>query len=147
VWPADHDVPIRRCIRRRRRRTRQYGHAAISATGSAVRHTLAYGNAANWQVLENIRKIAATGTKTVVIVNMDKPVILTEFIDDVAGVYGAFGLATPALLDVVFGRRRSRQASFRRAERHALGDGTGRRRAVRHGGSMFKFGFGLTYTR
>ena len=66
--------------------------------------TLAYGNAANWQVLENIRKIAATGTKTVVIVNMDKPAILTEFIDSVAGVYGAFGPGDAALLDVVFGK-------------------------------------------
>ncbi len=66
--------------------------------------TLAYGNAANFTVLDNIRKIAATGTKTVVIVNMDKPAILTEFIDSVAGVYGAFGPGDPALLDVVFGR-------------------------------------------
>jgi beta-glucosidase len=66
--------------------------------------TLAYGNASNWQVLENIKKIAATGTKTVVIVNMDKPAILTEFIDDVAGVYGAFGPGDAALLDVVFGK-------------------------------------------
>ena len=29
--------------------------------------TLAYGNAANWTVLENIKKIAATGTKPVVV--------------------------------------------------------------------------------
>jgi len=80
------------------------GHAATSATGGAVRHHAGLRNAANWQALENIRKIAATGTKTVVIVNMDKPVILSEFIDDVAGVYGAFGPGDAALLDVVFGK-------------------------------------------
>ena len=68
--------------------------------------TLAYGNAANWTVLDGIRKVAATGTPTVVIVNMDKPVILTEFIDSVAGVFGAFGASDRALLDVVFGKAR-----------------------------------------
>jgi len=35
---------------------------------------------------------------------MDKPVILTEFIDSVPVVIGAFGAADPALLDVVFGK-------------------------------------------
>jgi beta-glucosidase len=66
--------------------------------------TLAYGNAANWTVLEGIRKVASSGTPTVVIVNMDKPVILTEFIDSVAAVFGAFGAGDAALLDVVFGK-------------------------------------------
>jgi beta-glucosidase len=66
--------------------------------------TLAYGNAANWSVLESIRKLAASGTPTVVVVNMDKPVILTEFIDSVAAVFGAFGAGDAAVLDVVFGK-------------------------------------------
>jgi beta-glucosidase len=66
--------------------------------------TLAYGNGANWTVLDNIRKLAAMGTPTVVVVNMDKPVILTEFIDSVAGVFGAFGASEPALLDIIFGK-------------------------------------------
>jgi beta-glucosidase len=66
--------------------------------------TLAYGNAANWTVLDGIRKVTATGTPTVVIVNMDKPVILTEFVGSVAGVLGAFGASDAALLDVVFGK-------------------------------------------
>jgi beta-glucosidase len=66
--------------------------------------TLAYGNAANWSVLESIRKLAASGTPTVVVVNMDKPVILTEFIDSVAAVFGTFGAGDAALLDVVFGK-------------------------------------------
>ena len=66
--------------------------------------TLAYGNAANWQVLESIRKLAASGTPTVVVVNMDKPVILTEFIDSVPAVFAAFGASDAALLDVIFGK-------------------------------------------
>jgi beta-glucosidase len=66
--------------------------------------TLAYGNAANWNVLESIKKSAASGTPTVVVVNMDKPVILTEFIDSVAAVFGAFGAGDAAVLDVVFGK-------------------------------------------
>jgi beta-glucosidase len=66
--------------------------------------TLAYGNAANWSVLQSIRKLAASGTPTVVVVNMDKPVILTEFIDSVAAVFGAFGATDAAVLDVVFGK-------------------------------------------
>jgi beta-glucosidase len=110
--------------------------------------TLAYGNAANWQVLENIKKIAATGTKTVVIVNMDKPVILTEFIDDVAGVYGAFGPGDAALLDVVFGKAKvtgrlpfdvpSDMPSVMAQAADVPFDMVD---------PMFKFGFGLNYKR
>jgi beta-glucosidase len=110
--------------------------------------TLAYGNAANWQVLENIKKIAATGTKTVVIVNMDKPVILTEFIDGVAGVYGAFGTGDAALLDVAFGKAKvtgklpfdvpSDMPSVMAQAADVPFDMVD---------PMFKFGFGLTYKR
>jgi beta-glucosidase len=66
--------------------------------------TLPYANAANWTVLEAIRKIAASGTPTGVVVNVDKPVILTEFIDSVAAVVGAFGASDAAILDILFGR-------------------------------------------
>jgi len=66
--------------------------------------TLAYGNAANWNVLESVRKAAGSGTPTVAIVNMDKPVILTEFIDSVAAVLGAFGPSDAVLLDILFGK-------------------------------------------
>jgi beta-glucosidase len=110
--------------------------------------TLAYGNAANFTVLDNIRKIAATGTKTVVIVNMDKPAILTEFIDSVAGVYGAFGPGDPALLDVVFGRAKvtgklpfdipSDMPSVMAQAADVPFDMVD---------PMFTFGFGLTYKR
>ena len=110
--------------------------------------TLAYGNAANFAVLDNIRTIAATGTRTVVIVNMDKPVILTEFIDSVAAVYGAFGASDAALLDVVFGKAKvtgklpfdvpSDMPSVMAQAADVPFD------AVE---PMFRFGFGLTYRR
>ena len=110
--------------------------------------TLAYGNAANWQVLENIKRIAAIGTKTVVIVNMDKPAILTEFIDNVAGVYGAFGPSDAALLDVVFGKAKvtgklpfdvpSDMPSVMAQAADVPFDMVD---------PMFKFGFGLSYKR
>jgi beta-glucosidase len=66
--------------------------------------TLAYGNAANWNVLESIKKLIATGTPVVVVVNMDKPVILTEFIESIAAVFGTFGSGDPAVLDLIFGK-------------------------------------------
>ena len=110
--------------------------------------TLAYGNAANWTVLDGIRKVAATGTPTVVIVNMDKPVILTEFIDSVAGVLGAFGASDAALLDVVFGKTKpTGKLPF---------DLPGDMPSVMAQAAdvpfdladpLFKFGFGLTYGR
>lgn len=110
--------------------------------------TLAYGNAANWTVLENIRKIAASGTKTLVIVNMDKPVILTEFIDGVPAVMGAFGASDAALLDVVFGKAKptgklpfdvpSDMPSVMAQAADVPFD---------IDDPMFTFGFGLSYTR
>jgi beta-glucosidase len=75
--------------------------AAIPAYGI----TLAYSNAANWMVLDDIRKAAATGKPVIVAVDMDKPVILTEFIDKVAGVLAVFGATDGALLDIVTGKQ------------------------------------------
>jgi beta-glucosidase len=110
--------------------------------------TLAYGNAANWTVLDGIRKVAASGTPTVVIVNMDKPVILTEFIESVAGVIGAFGGSDAALLDVIFGKAKptgklpfdlpSDMPSVMAQAADAPFD---------MDDPLFKFGFGLTYSR
>jgi beta-glucosidase len=110
--------------------------------------TLAYGNAANWQVLEHIRTIAATGTKTVVIVNMDKPAILTEFIDSVAGVYGAFGPGDAALLDVVFGKAKvTGKLPFDVPSDMPSVVAQAADVPFDMADPMFKFGFGLTYKR
>ena len=110
--------------------------------------TLAYGNAANWTVLDGIRKMAATGTPTVVIVNMDKPVILTEFIDSVAGVFGAFGASDAALLDVVFGKAKpTGKLPFDLPSDMPSVMAQAADVPFDIDDPLFKFGFGLTYGR
>src|ERR1035437_6777939 len=93
--------------------------------------TLAYGNAANWNVEESIKKSAASGTPTVVDGNMDKPGILTEFIDSVA----------PVFRQALCGR----EAAFRPTQRQAVGKGAGPHLTVGLGRPVVKFGFGLGY--
>ena len=110
--------------------------------------TLAYGNAANWTVLDGIRKVAATGTPAVVIVNMDKPVILTEFIDSVAGVLGAFGASDAALLDVVFGKAKpTGKLPFDLPSDMPSVMAQAADVPFDIDDPLFKFGFGLTYGR
>jgi hypothetical protein len=114
--PKDADV----CILRVASPATTYPYGGAFAIGAAGRGTatpgapppvapygitLAYGNASNWTVLESIKKTAATGKPVVVIVNMDKPVILTEFIDSVVAVFAAFGAGDAAVLDLVFGKQ------------------------------------------
>jgi beta-glucosidase len=110
--------------------------------------TLAYGNAANFAVLDGIKKVAATGTKTVVIVNMDKPAILTEFIDNVAAVYGAFSPSDAALLDVVFGKAKvTGKLPFDVPTDMPSVLAQAADVPFDMPDPMFKFGFGLTYKR
>ncbi|RPI27774.1 MAG: glycoside hydrolase family 3 protein [Acidobacteria bacterium] len=68
--------------------------------------TLAYAGAENASELEGIRKLAASGTPTVVCMYMDRPAVLTEFIDQVGAALVHFSSSDAALLDVVFGRFR-----------------------------------------
>jgi beta-glucosidase len=110
--------------------------------------TLAYGNAANWQVLDSIRKLAASGTPTVVVVNMDKPVILTEFIDSVPAVLAAFGASDAALLDVIFGRHSpSGKLPFDLPSDMPSVMAQAADVPFDMDDPLFKFGFGLTYSR
>jgi beta-glucosidase len=67
-------------------------------------NTLAYSGSASQHELDDIVKLAGSGTPTVVCVDMDRPAILTEFIDKVAGVFAAFGADDAALLDLVYGK-------------------------------------------
>ncbi len=67
-------------------------------------NTLAYTGSANQADLDAVRKLAASGKPVVVCVDMDRPTILTEFLDEVKGVFAAFGADDAALLNVVFGR-------------------------------------------
>ncbi|QOY84902.1 glycoside hydrolase family 3 protein [Paludibaculum fermentans] len=110
--------------------------------------TLAYGNAANWTVLEGIRKVAASGTPTVVIVNMDKPAILTEFIDSVAGALAAFGASDAAALDIVFGKAKpTGKLPFDMPSDMPSVMSQAADVPFDMDDPLFKFGFGLTYNR
>jgi beta-glucosidase len=91
-------------------------------------------------------KLAGSGVPTIVCVDMDRPTILTEFIDQVAGVFAVFGADDSALLNVVFGKHKPTGklpydlpsdmpsvAAQAADAAHDLED------------PLFKFGFGLTY--
>jgi beta-glucosidase len=66
--------------------------------------SLAYTGAENAAELEQIRRLAASGKPVVVAMYMDRPAVLTEFIDQVGAVLAHFSVSDAALLDVVFGR-------------------------------------------
>ncbi len=78
--------------------------AAGITVPSVIGNTLAYTGSANQKQLDEVLKLAASGTPTVVWVDMDRPTILTEFIDQVSGVLATFGITDDALLAVAFGR-------------------------------------------
>jgi beta-glucosidase len=66
--------------------------------------TLAYAGAENASSLEAIQRVAGFGKPTIVCIYMDRPAILSEFIDNVAAVLAHFGSRDEALLDIIFGR-------------------------------------------
>jgi beta-glucosidase len=66
--------------------------------------TLAYAGAENASSLATILRVAAFGKPTIVCMYMDRPAILSEFIDNVAVVLAHFGSSDEAQLDVIFGR-------------------------------------------
>ncbi len=109
-------------------------------------NTLAYTGSANQAQLDDVLKLASSGVPTIVWVDMDRPAILTEFIDQVAGVFATFGIEDTALLDVLFGKHKPTGklpynlpsdmpsvAAQAADAAHDLGD------------PLFTFGFGLTY--
>ena len=123
------------------------GPVAITVP-TVIGNTLAYTGSANQSQLDDVLKLAASGTPTVVCVDMDRPTILTEFIDQVSGVVATFGITDDALLDVVFGKhaptgklpydlpRDMPSVAAQAADAaHDLED------------PLFKFGFGLTYRK
>lgn len=111
-------------------------------------NTLAYTGSANQGQLDEVLKLAGSGVPTIVIVEMDRPTILTEFIDSVAGVFASFGITDSALLSVVFGEHKPAGklpfnlpsdmpsvAAQNADAAHDLED------------PLFRFGFGLRYNR
>lgn len=111
-------------------------------------NTLAYTGSANQKQLDDVLKLAAAGVPTIVCVEMDRPTILTEFIDSVAGVFATFGVTDGAWLSVVFGEHKPEGrlpfnlpsdmpsvAAQSADAAHDLED------------PLFRFGFGLRYNR
>ena len=66
--------------------------------------TLAYAGAENAKQLEAIEKLVSSGTPVVVCMYLDRPAVLTEFIDKVSAVLLHFTSSDRALLDVAFGK-------------------------------------------
>lgn len=68
--------------------------------------TLAYENAFNSEQLEIINNTihAMEGKPVVVSMFMERPAVLSEFIDDVDAVLATFGVSDEALFDVIFGK-------------------------------------------
>lgn len=66
--------------------------------------SLAYTGAENAGELGKIRRLVASGKPVVVAMYMDRPAVLTEFIDQAGAVLAHFNVTDAALLDVVFGR-------------------------------------------
>ena len=122
------------------------GGSVALTVPTVIGNTLAYTGSANQAQLDDVLKLAASGTPTVVCVDMDRPTILTEFIDQVSGVVATFGITDDSFLDVVFGKhapsgklpfdlpRDMPSVTAQAADAaHDLED------------PLFKFGFGLTY--
>jgi beta-glucosidase len=110
--------------------------------------SLAYEGAENAGELALIRRVAASAVPTVVCVYMDRPAVLSEFIDQVAAVFAHFGSSDAALLDVIFGRAPaagklpfdlpSSMQAVRDQKEDVPFDAKN---------PLFKFGFGLSYAR
>jgi len=66
--------------------------------------TLAYAGAENASSLEAIQRVAGLGKPTIVCMYMDRPAILSEFIDNIAAVLAHFGSSDEAQLDIIFGQ-------------------------------------------
>lgn len=124
------------------------GAAGPVTVPTVLGNTLAYTGSANQAQLDDVLRIASSGLPTIVCVDMDRPAILTEFIEQVAGVLAAFGADDAALLDVVFGKHEPTGklpydlpsdmpsvAAQAADAAHDLED------------PLFKFGFGLTYAK
>jgi beta-glucosidase len=81
-----------------------FARGAMGPVQTVLGNTLAYEGSANQKELDAVKKLAATGTPVLVVVNMDRPAILTEFIDSVAAVVVGFSVNDRAVMDVVFGK-------------------------------------------
>jgi beta-glucosidase len=123
-----------------------FGRGPVGPVQTVLGNTLAYEGSANQKELEAVRRLAATGVPTLVIVNMDRPAILTEFIDSVAAVMVSFSVADRAVMDVVFGKH-SPTGKLPYNLPYDMPSVMANAEDASHdiAEPLFKFGFGLTY--
>jgi beta-glucosidase len=108
--------------------------------------TLAYEGADNAEDLKQIRALIATGKPVIVVMSMERPAVLSEFISHTAAMLATFGSGDRALAEIVFGKDKPTGKLPFDLPRdmdsvlHHHEDAT-------HGlaAPLFPFGFGLTY--
>ena len=66
--------------------------------------TLAYAGAQNAAELDAIKRLRAAGKPVIVCLYLERPAVLSEFINDVSAVLAHFSVGDDALLDIAFGR-------------------------------------------
>lgn len=79
------------------------GDASVFARG-VHEGTLAFAGAENADQLAAIERLAKSGRPTIICMYLDRPAIVTEFIDDVSALLVHFSSSDQALLDVIFGK-------------------------------------------
>jgi beta-glucosidase len=110
--------------------------------------TLAYAGAENAKELAAIQRLTASGKPVVVLMFMDRPAILTEFLGDAAAVLAHFASGDEALLDVVFGRFAPvGKLPFDLPRDMASVQNQMADMPFDLQNPLFKFGFGLTYAK
>jgi len=110
--------------------------------------TLAYEGADNSYFLTLIKDTVRemSGKPVIVSIYMDRPAILSEFVDSVDGLLVTFGVSDSALLDVIFGRFNPVGKIPFNLPRD-MASVIAHQPDVPHGvkNPLFKFGFGLSY--
>jgi len=116
--------------------------------GGPLRHegTLAYEGAANAEELVAIQRLVATGVPVVVVIQLDRPAVLSEFIESVAAVVAHYGADDAAIVDVLTGRARPEGKLPFNLSR-SMAAVLARRGDTAHDDPdpLFAFGYGLSY--
>lgn len=82
------------------------GGGRRGARGPRHEGTLAYAGAENADELAAIQRLAGAGKPVVVVIHLDRPAVLSEFLEDVAAVVAHYGADDEAIVDVLAGRAR-----------------------------------------
>lgn len=108
---------------------------------------LTYAGAANAAELAAIERLAATGKPTIVAMYLERPAILSEFLDKVDGVIAHFGSGDEAILEVLAGKHSPRGKLPVNLPRD-MASVFAQQADVPHDlkSPLFPFGFGLRYS-